>query len=89
MRQTHAAGEKLFVDYAGDTVPVVVDRLTGEWCACRAAGLASIEVRFIYKSPITMGINPILGNVGKWPTAPVSGRSWQRPRMDMKAGVKT
>jgi len=30
MRQTHAAGEKLFVDYAGDTVPVVVDRLTGE-----------------------------------------------------------
>jgi transposase len=30
MRQTHAPGEKLFVDYAGDTVPVVVDRLTGE-----------------------------------------------------------
>ena len=30
MRQTHVAGEKLFVDYAGDTVPVIVDRLTGE-----------------------------------------------------------
>lgn len=30
MRQTHLAGDKLFVDYAGDTVPVVVDRLTGE-----------------------------------------------------------
>ena len=30
MRQSHRAGEKLFVDYAGDTVPVVVDRLTGE-----------------------------------------------------------
>jgi transposase len=30
MRQGHAGGEKLFVDYAGDTVPVVVDRLTGE-----------------------------------------------------------
>jgi hypothetical protein len=33
MRQTHAAGERLFVDYAvdyaGDGVPVVVDRLTG------------------------------------------------------------
>src|SRR5271165_6011824 len=29
MRQTHA-GERLFVDYAGDGVPVVVDRLTGE-----------------------------------------------------------
>lgn len=30
MRQSHAAGDKLFVDYAGDTVMVVVDRLTGE-----------------------------------------------------------
>jgi transposase len=30
MRQAHRAGEKLFVDYAGDTVPVIVDRLTGE-----------------------------------------------------------
>jgi transposase len=30
MRQNHAAGDKLFVDYAGDTVTVVVDRLTGK-----------------------------------------------------------
>ena len=30
MRQTHAGGDKLFVDYAGDTVPVIIDRLTGE-----------------------------------------------------------
>lgn len=30
MRQNHVAGDKLFVDYAGDKVPVVVDRLTGE-----------------------------------------------------------
>jgi transposase len=31
VRQLHAAGEKLFVDYAGDDgVPVVIDRLTGE-----------------------------------------------------------
>jgi transposase len=30
MRQTHAAGKRLFVDYAGDGVPVVIDRLTGE-----------------------------------------------------------
>lgn len=29
MRQSHAAGDKLFVDYAGDSVPVV-GRLTGE-----------------------------------------------------------
>jgi transposase len=26
MRQSHAAGDKLFVDYAGDGVPVVIDR---------------------------------------------------------------
>ena len=30
MRQTHLGGEKLFVDYAGDTVPVIVNRLNGE-----------------------------------------------------------
>jgi transposase len=30
MRQNHVGGDKLFVDYAGDTVPVIVDRLTGE-----------------------------------------------------------
>lgn len=30
MRQSHAAGDKLFVDYARDGVPVVIDRLTGE-----------------------------------------------------------
>lgn len=29
MRQTHVAGEKLFVDYAGDTMPIV-DAATGE-----------------------------------------------------------
>jgi transposase len=30
MRQAHRAGEKLFVDDAGDTVPVIIDRLTGQ-----------------------------------------------------------
>ena len=30
MRQHHAGGDKLFVDYAGDTVPVIIDRLTGK-----------------------------------------------------------
>ncbi|MDE2488119.1 MAG: IS21 family transposase [Alphaproteobacteria bacterium] len=30
MRQTHLGGDKLFVDYAGDTVPVIVDRRRGE-----------------------------------------------------------
>jgi transposase len=30
MRQSHAAGDKLFVDYVGDGVLVVIDRRTGE-----------------------------------------------------------
>jgi transposase len=30
MRQSHAGGDKLFVDYAGDAVPVIIDRLTGK-----------------------------------------------------------
>lgn len=30
MRQEHKAGDKLFVDYAGQTVPVIIDRTTGE-----------------------------------------------------------
>src|SRR5438270_2018677 len=30
MRQAHTGGDKLFVDYAGDTVPVIIDRLTGQ-----------------------------------------------------------
>jgi transposase len=30
MRQNHAAGDKLFVDYSGDTTTAVVDRLTGK-----------------------------------------------------------
>ena len=34
MRQTHVAGEKLFVDYAGQTVPII-DALTGEISAAQ------------------------------------------------------
>jgi transposase len=30
MKQEHKAGDKLFVDYAGQTVPVVIDRETGD-----------------------------------------------------------
>jgi transposase len=30
MRQEHRAGEKLFVDYVGQTVPSSTDRQTGE-----------------------------------------------------------
>jgi transposase len=28
--RAHIGGDKLFVDYVGDTVPVIVDRLTGQ-----------------------------------------------------------
>ena len=41
MRQTHAAGEKLFVDFAGDTVPVF-DGLTGEVRAAKDYVTAAI-----------------------------------------------
>jgi transposase len=30
MRQPHVGGDKLFVDYAGDTVPMIIDRLNGK-----------------------------------------------------------
>lgn len=30
MRQSHAPGDKMFIDYAGPTVPVFVDRKTGD-----------------------------------------------------------
>lgn len=30
MRQEHKAGDKLFVDYSGDRVPVIINRRTGE-----------------------------------------------------------
>jgi transposase len=31
MRQTYRGGDRMFVDYAGDTMPAVVNRLTGEF----------------------------------------------------------
>jgi hypothetical protein len=42
MRQTHAAGERMFVDYAGDGVPVIIDRLTGEISRPASTSLRSI-----------------------------------------------
>jgi len=51
MRQSHAGGEKLFVDYAGDTVPVV-DRRTGEVRAAHlfVAVLGGSSLSFAYAS---------------------------------------
>jgi hypothetical protein len=51
MRQTHAAGEKLFVDFAGDTVPVF-DGLTGEVRAAKifvAAFASGLDKRFLQR----------------------------------------
>jgi transposase len=44
MRQTHVAGEKLFVDFAGDTVPVF-DGLTGEVRAAKICGQSVVAER--------------------------------------------
>src|SRR5215472_9959807 len=40
MRQAHLGGDKLFVDYAGDTVPVIIDRLTGQVGAAQILSLS-------------------------------------------------
>jgi len=44
MRQTHVGGDKLFVDYAGDTVPVIVDgtQTLGDWIAAHTRAFAAI-----------------------------------------------
>jgi transposase len=53
MRQTHAAGEKLFVDFAGDTVPVF-DALTGDVRAAKifvaVLGASYAQVRIMCRS---------------------------------------
>ncbi len=61
MRQTHAAGEKLFVDFAGDTVPVF-DGLTGEVRAAKifvavmgASNYTFVQARFSEALPDWIG----------------------------------
>jgi len=53
MQQTHLGGDRMFVDYAGDTVSVVVDRLTG-------------EVREAHLSVVVMGASSLSF---AWPTS--------------------
>jgi transposase len=48
MRQAHIGGDKLFVDYAGDTVPVIVDRLTGQVRAAQIFVAAMGAFNFTY-----------------------------------------
>jgi transposase len=64
MRQTHVAGEKAFVDYAGTTIDIV-DATTGEVCACQlfiaALGASSYtyaEATFTQTLPGWIGSHP-------------------------------
>ncbi len=52
MRQVHIAGEKLFVDYAGDTVPIV-DPITGEISRAQifVATLGASSYTFAWATP--------------------------------------
>jgi transposase len=62
MRQTHASGDKLFVDYAGDTVPVIVDRLTGEIRAAQIFVAAMGASNFTYaEARWTQGLGDWIG----------------------------
>jgi transposase len=59
LRQEHRAGEKLFVDYAGDTVPIV-DAKTGE------VSRASIFVAVLGASSYTFAEATVNQGLGSW-----------------------
>ena len=88
MRQTHAAGEKLFVDFAGDTVPVF-DGLTGEVGDAKifvavlgASNYTYAEARFSEALPDWIGVHVnALAFLGGVPKAIVCD--------NLKAGVTT
>src|ERR1700746_1951499 len=63
MRQSHAGGDKLFVDYAGDTVPVIIDRLNGK------ARPAQIFVAVLGASNFTYAEASWTQGLGDWITA--------------------
>jgi transposase len=88
MRQTHAAGEKLFVDFAGDIVPVF-DGLTGEVRAAKvfvavmgASNYTFVQARFSEALPDWIGAHvDALSFLGGVPKALVCD--------NLKAGVTT
>ena len=85
MRQTHAAGEKLFVDFAGDTVPVF-DGLTGEVRAARSSS-RSWERRIHLRRKLASARRWPTGSALMWTRSP----SWGVPKAlvcdNLKAGV--
>lgn len=60
MRQTHVAGERMFVDYAGGTVPVLVDARTGE------VRLAQVFVAVLGASSLTYAEATWTQKTGDW-----------------------
>ena len=74
MRQTHAGGDKLFVDYAGDTVPVIIDRLSGKTQAAQIFVAVLGASNFTYaEASWTQG----LGRLDRCPHASLC-RHWRR-----------
>jgi transposase len=63
MRQTHVGGDKLIVDYAGDTVPVIADRLTGESGSCLVPARAH-HVMPAAATPLLLAANLFVGLSG-------------------------
>jgi transposase len=66
MRQSHPAGDELFVDYPGDGVPVMMDRLTGERRAAQIFVAVLCASSFAYaRATWTQGLADwISGHVG-------------------------
>lgn len=62
MRQVHHAGEKLFLDYCGQTVPVI-DRSTGEVHACQVFVAVLGASNFTYaEATFTQGLQDWIGS---------------------------
>jgi hypothetical protein len=74
MRQTHIGGDRLFVDYAGDTVPVIIDRLTGKTQA------AQIFVAVMGASNVTSAETSWTQALGDWIGAHTRALRGDRPR---------
>ena len=68
MRQSHVGGDKLFVDYAGDGVSVIIDRLTGE--VRDAQIFVAVTLPWMCRTSFDLGMPPrILATVAKHLTA--------------------
>jgi transposase len=84
MRQTHAAGEKLFVDFAGDTVPV-----TGSpgRCAPPRSSSRSWEHRITHSSKLGSARRCPTGSASMWMRLPSWAGCRRRSSANLKAGV--